>query len=183
MKPGKALYFIAVVPEQPLFDRITKIKNYFAVNYNSRAALRSPPHITLLMPFQWKSAKEDQLLLALKEAVAGFESFDIKLNGFGAFPPRVIYIRVLEQPELVLLKNAVNNTALQKWNLTQVIDERPFHPHLTVAFRDLRKAQFHEAWQEFETKSFQESFTVRDLVLLKHNGKHWDIYEKFPFRS
>ena len=38
------------------------IKQEFANRFNSKAALRSPPHITLHMPFKWKEEKEVKLI-------------------------------------------------------------------------------------------------------------------------
>lgn len=49
-----ALYFIALVLPSPLYEEVTRLKEYFRDRYNSKAALRSPPHITLHMPFKWK---------------------------------------------------------------------------------------------------------------------------------
>jgi hypothetical protein len=45
------LYFIAHVPEEPVFADLMALKTAVRDLYGSKAALRSPPHITLHMPF------------------------------------------------------------------------------------------------------------------------------------
>jgi 2'-5' RNA ligase len=57
--------------------------------------------------------------------------------------------------------------------------DQPFHPHLTLAFRDLKKPAFYKAWQEFKEKKCEATFSVTEIVLLKHNGKIWNVYNNF----
>ena len=35
---------------------------------------------------------------------------------------------------------------------------RGFHPHITIAFRDLKKQVFHKAWEEFKDKKYNIDF-------------------------
>jgi 2'-5' RNA ligase len=37
---------------------------------------------------------------------------------------------------------------------------RGFHPHITIAFRDLKKAVFYKAWEEYKSKLFSETLHV-----------------------
>ncbi|MFM7858912.1 MAG: 2'-5' RNA ligase family protein, partial [Flammeovirgaceae bacterium] len=57
---------------------------------------------------------------------------------------------------------------------------QPFQPHVTIAFRDLRKPMFERAWEEFKHRNFKAEFTVDSIALLKHNGKHWNVIMEFP---
>ena len=58
-----------------------------------------------------------------------------------------------------------------------------FHPHITVAFRDLKKSQFVKAWEEFEHKEFNDTLLTTSFSLLKHNGKIWEVYKKYSFST
>ena len=51
------------------------------------------------------------------------------------------------------------------------IDERPFHPHITIATRDLFKRSFHEAWPIFEKETFEAEWEANALSVLRHNKK------------
>ena len=173
------LYFIAVIPEEPLKARVTAIKKDLEVKYNTRAALKSPPHITLHMPFRWKFKKIDRLTTVLQDLADDFSSFSVELNGFGAFEPRVIFLKVAENDKLHELKHQINEASLKQWKLFERVDTRPFHPHMTVAFRDLNKSRFSLAWAEYKDKEFQAQFEAKKLTLLKHNGKFWEEFMDF----
>lgn len=177
-------YFIAVVPPDPLFRTIHDVKNHFREVYNARAALRSPPHITLHMPFLWNERKESKLISVLSEFATAINPFELTATRFGSFPPRVIFVALEESPPLVQCQHALHRFCKINLNLFNAnYQERPFHPHMTVAFRDLRKEAFSEAWKEFEHRSIQASFTVDRLCLLKHDGKEWKVYASLPFAS
>ncbi len=171
----KSLYFVALVPAPPLYDELMAIKEDFRQRYHSKAALRSPPHITLYMPFKWRPDREVQLRVALDRTAGLHKPFLVQLTGFGAFPPRVIYVQVAENPALSTLQAAVVRTARLQWKLSQPVAARPFVPHLTVAFRDLRKAAFQRAWEEYRHKPFEAAFAVEDVCLLRHDGKRWQV--------
>ena len=56
-----------------------------------------------------------------------------------------------------------------------------FHPHMTIATRDLTGEAFHKAWPQYKKREFQAKFHVHSIFLLKHNGKTWDIFREFGF--
>src|SRR3954471_9213105 len=88
------LYFIALIPPSPIYDEAIEQKNYFKENYNSKASLNSPPHITMHMPFRWKEQKEKELASAIEQFVKNFDPIKVCLDNFSAFAPRVIFINV-----------------------------------------------------------------------------------------
>ncbi|WP_185154016.1 2'-5' RNA ligase family protein [Fulvivirga sp. M361] len=183
-QPVIHLYFIAIIPPAPVFTYAQELKTYFADVYNSRAALRSPPHITLHMPFRYKQEKEKKLIHALETLSSDIQPFDVKINGFGAFPPKVIYLDVVREDALVHLQHSVGQMMKQTLNIHNVnYKDQVFHPHLTVAFRDLRKPRFLEAWEEFRSKVYKEVFTAESFSLLKHNGKDWDVFQRFRLKE
>ena len=77
-KPGISKYFIALVPPSPVFEQAQQWKEYFKVEFNSKAALNSPPHITLHMPFEWKTAKEELLMEKLATFAQSQKSFELE---------------------------------------------------------------------------------------------------------
>lgn len=175
------LYFIALIPHEMLREEIKQLKEEMKERFNAKHALKSPAHITLQMPFKWKEEEENRLISSLEKFATGQSSFTATLNGFGHFSNRVIYVNV-EKPKPIISLHAqlkgilVNELSFQKHEITADI-----HPHMTIATRDLSKPAFREAWPEFQQREFQGSFLVKSLFLLKHNGKHWDVYREFPF--
>ena len=148
--PGTSLYFIALIPPIPFFEEAQALKEYFRDQYQSKASLNSPPHITLHMPFQWKEAKEEKLVKPLSEFSSGKKPFALSFNGFSCFAPRVIYIDIKPCKSLTVLQQELHRFCKIELNLFNAqYRDLPFHPHLTLAFRDLKKDQFPNAWQEF----------------------------------
>lgn len=180
--PGTQLYFIAIIPPPPIYDEALKVKEYIRDTYQSKGALNSPPHVTLHMPFEWKEKKEEKLLDALNQFAKGKEAFALTLNNYSCFEPRVIFIDVTPNEKLNQLQASLFRFCKFELNLFNAqYRDLPFHPHLTVAFRYLKKSQFELAWQEFKTKEFHGEFLVDKITLLKHNGKHWLPFRDFHF--
>lgn len=174
-------YFIAIVPPEPVLQRITEIKESIYKNYGTKGALRSPAHITLHMPFSWEENKEEKLVSAL-QLIKQPNSFLIGLNGFNCFEPRVVFIAVTPNSELDSLQAQVVKQCKQQLHLfNQSEDLRGFHPHLTVAFRDLKKATFYRLWEEYQHKSFDTTFNCSSFYLMKQVGERWEMYKEFLF--
>jgi 2'-5' RNA ligase len=178
------LYFIAFVPPAPVFEDALKLKQYFKETYNSKAALNSPPHITLHMPFSWKVAKEEELINKLKDFVKRHDPLKICLDNFSSFPPRVIFLNVVTSQQLVVFQKELQRFCKKELNLFNAnYKEDPFHPHLTLAFRDLKKSAYTAAWEEFSKKEYKAEFIADKVSLLKHDGQKWNVLKDFTLES
>lgn len=171
-------YFIAILIPEPIFSEIEAIKQTLYSKYGLKGALRSPAHITLHRPFEWKEEKEN--LLIEKLAQFKFESpFNIELKNFAFFEPRVIYVDVLQQIYLNDLHEQLTHFAKRELKLfNEAEDMRGFHPHVTIAFRDLKKNLYYELKKEFENKKFEASFIFKEFYLLKLS-KTWEVFKCF----
>jgi 2'-5' RNA ligase len=179
---SKRRFFIALVPPLEFQDYANEIKEYFAQTYNSRAAQKSPPHITLQPPFEWQLDELPLLEQSLKTFAQPRTAVPITLQGFGAFAPRVIYINVLKTPELLTLQNELMTYFEASLGIIEPVSKtRPFAPHMTVAFRDLTKQNFRAAWSEFQQRPLEFEFTASELTLLIHDGRRWNVSALFPF--
>lgn len=175
---SESLYFIAIVPPQEIQDRITTLKYEVAEKFNSKHALNAPPHITLHMPFKWKEKKLDQPKGVIQKLNNELTPFEIALKDFDFFEPRVVFVNVVENEQLNQLQKAVVDTCRKELNLDNAnYKNRPFHPHVTIAFRDLKKPMFFEAKEYFEKRTFDAEFEVNKVSLLKHNGNKWNVME------
>jgi 2'-5' RNA ligase len=176
-------YFLAVVPPDPVYAEAMTLKEYFREKYNSKASLNSPPHITLHMPFQWREEKEQELVNAVSRFRSDVPPFELQLRNFGSFPPRVVFIDVVPNDELNKLQKNLLRFCKRELNVFNAdYKNQPFHPHLTLAFRDLKKSMYAEAWQEFSSKPFNGQFLVDRVHLLKHNGKVWHTFHEISLR-
>jgi len=180
--PGFQLYFIALILPSPFLGDAQSLKERFRDEYDCKASLNSPPHITLHMPFQWKEKKEEKLLDALGTFSSGKNPFIISFNNFSCFAPKVIYIDITSSESLTSLQKELYRFCKTELNLFNAqYRDLPFHPHVTLAFRDLKKDQFIRAWAEFQEKKFSGDFPIDKITLLKHDGKLWQPFHDFHF--
>ncbi len=181
MSQSNQRFFIALVPPLDIEQQITQIKLYFAEHYNSRGALNSPSHITLQPPFHSLAEDVPTLEQSLKEFSANRLSIPVTLSGFAAFDPRVIYVDVVKSPALLEMQQDLMSYLEANLGIVDRLSQtRPFVPHMTVAFRDLTRENFHTAWAEFSGRDLQFEFTASALTLLLHDDSRWNISNQFP---
>ena len=184
MRHNSSRYFLAILPPEAVSSEVMRVKSHFSEVYDCKAPLRSPPHITLHMPFLWQDRKEAELINLLTGFANTQSTFDIELKDYGAFPPKVIYIQVNRQADLIHFQAALSAFAKRNLRLFNPNHRsHGYHPHMTVAFRDLKKPAFEAAWEEFKDKPFEGNFEANSFWLLKRDGKRWHAYQEFYFGS
>lgn len=124
---------------------------------------------------------EEDLKKDIAQLSNTFKPFEVATNNFSCFKPRTIFIEPVLDESLKTLKKETDQFFKTNTQYGAKIDSRPFHPHITIATRDLRKSAFAEAWPQFESKSFQETFTATGLSLLRHNGQIWEVVHTAAF--
>lgn len=174
------LFFVAVLLPDDLNEKISEWKRYMKQHYGCKVALRSPAHITLVPPFNLKDEQVAALDSSLTYIANKQKTFSIALNGFSAFPQGVIYVRVGKSPELPDLKSMVEEELVSK-SFPIKVDERPFVAHVTIANRDIGKADFSDAWAFFKEQKYEASFSADHLALLKNEPEGWRLVKKFDF--
>ena len=106
----------------------------------------------------------------------------MEMDGFGAFEPKVIYINVSKDQSLESLHKVLRDFMMRKMSIHNAnYKKRPFKPHLTIAFRDLKKSQFPKAWEFYKHRSFKSACEIDGISLLKHDGKQWQSEREFKF--
>ncbi len=180
---GYSRFFIALMPPFKVQEFAERVVTELGDRHQMGTA-KAPPHITLFPPFAWHPANAAELDDALKDFAAQQSAIPVALSGFGAFPPRVLYINVLKTPELLNLQAAL----LHYLESTLAIVDpkaktRPFAPHLTVASRNVNRSSFRAAWAELQPRSVEFEFVGDRLTLLKHNSHRWLIRNQFLLGS
>ncbi|MDX5584359.1 MAG: 2'-5' RNA ligase family protein [Aureibaculum sp.] len=178
-----SLYFIAIIPHLELKDQIQSLKEEMKERFHAKHAIKSPAHITLQMPFKRNKEDEHSIIERLQNFASNHNLINIELNGFGCFSPRVIFIKVKDHTSIVELHSNLKKVLIDELSFKENEISNKIHPHMTIATRDLTDKAFLKAWPEFEQRKFKASFTVKNLFLLKHNGKYWDIFKEFLFQE
>lgn len=177
------LYYIAVVPNEEVKALIREVKEELLRDYGLKHALKSPAHITLQRPFKRIETEEPRLFQQLSRFAAEQTAFEITLFGYDCFAPKVIYAAIEEHQEIMELYTNLHSYLLESVGFEASELSTDFHPHMTVATRDLTSVIYEKLWPLFKERSLSGTFTVDSIVVLKHNGKHWDIYKRFPFKN
>lgn len=177
------LYYIAIIPHRTLNEVIKGLKEELKTQFDTKSALKSPAHITLQKPFNLSNDQEPFLIDTLIEFAKNQHPFNIQLNGFGCFSPRVIFIDIVNPKPVLTLHLGLKKILKHELDFKSKEISSEIYPHITIATRDLTKENFAKAWPSFQFRKFKASFIVKSLFLLKHNGKFWDVYKEFPFKN
>ncbi len=170
----KELYFIAIIPPEPISSELFKLKIFISNNFGGKAALKSPSHITIFPPFVFKIKRKQDLIVSLSKLSSNTNSFPVKLIGFNKFDQRVFFVNVQENKNLLSLHLDIKEKLQKEFGL--FIDRyggKAFHPHLTLAFKDFPKKEFSNLERYFSDKKLEKEFLCDRFFLLKHNGKNW----------
>lgn len=175
------LYFIAILPPEDIREKIKGFKLEMAEKFGASHALKLPAHITLKSPFKLPEGQEENLVNHLQRFVEGKIAFHLQLHNFGSFPPRVLFVDVENKKPVIDLYGSLQQHLAPSFPIAD--QDNQFHPHLTIATRDLQRKIFPKAWEEFKNREYTASFEVNAISLMKHNGKNWDIYSNFRFSN
>jgi 2'-5' RNA ligase len=177
------MYFIAIVLPNELDEKVLHWKKYMQEKYRCKVGLKSPAHITIVPPFWLEANMEEALLNDVDMVAKDLHPFLVHTNDFSAFKPRTIFIGVAKNPELDNLKRKADQHFADKEQYKIKIETRQFHPHITIATRDLFKKDFYESWPFFETQEFKEEWEANGLSVLRHNKRNWEVIYTAPFSS
>ncbi|MEP0713226.1 2'-5' RNA ligase family protein [Algoriphagus sp.] len=175
-------YFLAIVPEGEFQDRVKQLKLEIKDRFQAKFALKSPAHITLKMPFVYNEAKEDELIRKLGEFIAGYNSFNVTVAGLGNFGTRVIYLDVEGEDALYVLQRELISYFKRTLKLTDELSDRNFQPHMTVAFKDIKRSQFQNILAVVGKQEFQEVISVSKIVVLKKVLGQWEAINFLELR-
>lgn len=175
------LHFIAIVTPASINQQVLEWKLYMQQQYGCKAALKSPAHITLIPPFNMPDEDSATLTSWLDQFATQQQPFPIELHNFNSFAPRVLFVAVQPSTQLQALQQQLKSELLQADQFNISKEDRPFHPHVTIANRDLKEEDFSAAWQHFEQLNYEAVFTANSIALLKHNGQVWEIANNSVF--
>ena len=174
----EGLYFIALIPNRELREKIITIEKDFERRFNSGKALAVYPHITLKAPFKCSAGGRNELMNWFSDLVIHQRPFLINLKGFGVFHNKkspVVFINPVVTKELLQMQKGlmIGFSSIFPDDVHPV--DFTYTPHLTVAYRDLAPDKFLQAWEEYKSKFFNEVFEVNAIYLLEHNTKKWNV--------
>lgn len=176
-------YFVALVPDGEVQKGATAIKEDLRDKFGLKYSLKSPAHVTLKMPFSWNEAKENVLTKSLEEFAKEYKSIKLHFIGFGKFGNRVIFVRVKRNQKLVLLQASIAEYFKRELKLVKELSDTNYHPHMTVAFKDVKAKDFEKYWAYVNSLDFDYEFQFDRLVLLKRIDNRWFPLSEIPLKK
>jgi|CXWJ01.1.fsa_nt_gi 2'-5' RNA ligase len=183
MADNKNLYFIALLPSNELTNKIDLERKSFSEKYQSFHALKTAPHVTLIAPFKRAENFEVEMHLQIQDFFTRINSFQVSVNGYGCFQKnnKVIFFKVEKSKELIAMHRQFVYFLRMQLNFSEKETSYMYHPHITIAHRDLTDDNFEKAWSEYEAKKFNADFLCHQAYLLKHNYSKWEVLSVFNF--
>jgi 2'-5' RNA ligase len=169
------MYFVAILCPPAVDEKLQQYKYWMKERFGSVVALKSPSHITLIQPFWFERDKEGILKRLLQDFTSDMDELEIQLEGFSHFGKRVLFAAVRENHSLEEVKKQAEDHFAESCHDIVKKDDRPFHPHITIANRDLKPGDFEKAWQHFSEKPFTEAFRTQTISLLKLTDGKWNV--------
>ena len=164
-------YLLLAKPGEEVFKKVTTEKEIFSLYYKVNAAKKTLPHITVAN-FLAKEIMEETLIKWMNKIISNQYSFDVMLNNFSGFPSsHTIYARVQNHEPFKQLAASLKT-------IDEYVRSNGFpramlinHPHMTIAKR-LQANVYERALKDYSQKTFNTSFTVNELILLKRQNPY-----------
>jgi 2'-5' RNA ligase len=145
-------------------DVPTEIKHFLAQSYGpiqfSPKGWELPHDYHLTLLFIGETDQTDEIIRRMQKIKA--EPFNLKLRTLEFFPRRILYQSFYPSPELMLLRNNIENEFTEWVNP----EAKPFTPHLTV--KRFQRYEFEQLQALIKAHPFPErNFKVNHLCLFK----------------
>ena len=178
------LKLIALLLPGSLSDQVKKEQLFIANTWGSKHALRTPPHITVIPPISVNDDEEKSLLKIAEKISKVIHPFTLQLDRYDSFKPRVVFIHPEDSIELNDLQVVWRRELLASIpHVLEKYPERPYHPHITLAHRDVTPEQFKKIWMHYAEQKFSSSFGVKSFWILKHNRNGWEPEKEFLLKE
>lgn len=163
-------YLLVVHPNEETFNQLKAEKEIFSSEYNASIAKKTLPHITVAN-FLAKETMEETLIKWMHKIISSQQSFDVMINNFSGFPSsKTVYARIQNHEPFKQLATSLKT-------INSYINDNGFpnaklinHPHLSIA-RSLQQNVYDKAVMDYSRKTFNASFTVNELILLKRQNQ------------
>lgn len=172
-----SMYYLTLLCPLDIDESVHEYKNHMRRTYGCDMASKSPAHVTLINPFFMSEGKKKDLEEKVEAFTSTVNEVAINMKGFGHFDNRVIFVDVEPNEPMSTLQEQLESYL--KNNGFPFIREakKPFHPHVTIATRDIKPEDFDAAWADFDGKEFSASFATNTIHLMKLVDERW-IHEK-----
>ena len=174
-------YFIGLLPPPALETSLHQVKADLKAHFQVKYALQSPAHLTMKMPFRYKEAKEQELVILFTSLLEDQPSFTLQLKGIGHFGRRNIHHQLAPSSPLLELQTKLRGFCKRYLHLVEGLSDRNFQPHLTLAYKDLKEGHFEEVLAFVKKNAVKADFLADRAYLLKNVEGRWKVVAPLIF--
>ena len=163
-------YILIAAPDETVNRKILEEKEYFDAAYEQQIARFTKAYIAIAN-FMAKERMEDIVLKWIQRICNLHTQFSVTLNNFSGVPPHTIYLRVQNvQPFLQLASHLkILDGFIRSYDCPPV--NLNTSPHLIIAGK-IPEYIYEKAIHDYSRRSFNESFELKTLTLLKREDQH-----------
>jgi 2'-5' RNA ligase len=177
-----SFYFTAFLFSEALQQNVEAIKNPLSEITGSKHSLGIVPHVTLISPVQWSVEEINRKKALLAEALVRMQPFSIRLDGFSSFRRDVLFIRTIVPQEIIEWQRELEHLIRSHFPDKFHHPQREWHPHVTLAFKDLSPEGFDRGMQWLKDRQFVVEETLNGITELIHKGS-WKPDQDFSFEK
>lgn len=163
--------------DQAVTTQVRELQKTMSEITGSQASLNSwLPHVTLGDGVDVTNVELNDLIGEIQEIAKVTPTFTVSVSGFSSLDSRPIGVGEISTPYAIFIDVVVSQELL---DLVAKIDEvttarsiwyhmpRPYHPHITLAFRDLSEAGYRRCLDYLSDKSIQFSSLIDHIALVQ----------------
>lgn len=172
-------HFIGVLPPKEIALILEESRRYMRKTFGCRSGHGTPLHITVIPPFNAGDSCSTKDLIQVLQNIS-FEAFTGKIENYSCFGDRTIYARIVEDKKWERLRNTVYQSVSEAIPGVLKKDQRFYHPHITIANRDIPQGCTSKALNKLGKIPLLEAFPVDNLVLFEFTGGRWiNVFERY----
>lgn len=162
---GMIEYLLVIHPDDEVYNKVTAEKQSFYNQYRQKISVKTKPHITVAT-FMAREEMEETLIRWIERVSSLQKSFPVTLNNYSGFPPHTIYLLILDHQPFKQL--ATQLKVINSYIISNGCPAVQFlrSPTMTIAGQ-LPGNVYEKAAIDYSQKTFCESFTVHELLLLR----------------
>ncbi len=146
--------------------------------------LKQSPHITIKAPFN--TPKIEPFVKYLENLAKQTHPFDVELDGFGYFEPKVIFLNVRENAKLKELHFKILKDLKEEFNIVpHALEGKSIRFHSTVALEDVTKKKFREAKKYLKQYNPIFRFKAKTFGIFLYLGKEagWIVVRRIKLNG
>ncbi|RYF92751.1 MAG: 2'-5' RNA ligase family protein [Chitinophagaceae bacterium] len=157
-------YLLIAYPDRAVTEKLLIERSFFRETYGVRPKQELAPHI-VISSFFASEGMETTLVRWLQKICSLGQGFNIMLNNYSGYPDGTIFLRI---PDPAPIQHFVGQLSAMQDFITPGTRGLYRRPHIAIA-SNLDKALYERALSDYSRKVFNESFQVKEIVLLKRN--------------